>query len=182
MKALGCVAAGLLVAACGALDGSGSSGAQGTGSVSGSANVQDFSFSAGDVVARLDARSSDAKIIIELCETACANAVGARASERSLSLAVHGASADLRSGRVFKVGDDASGLALSPRGDIVATDEAVSGEVVIDSSDLRQGGKTVGTFQLQLASGSSIRGFFEAPIIEVAGPVVVLGAALDHVP
>lgn len=173
----GMAAAGLLAAAgCGGLGGGGEVGPPGLGSVSGTAAGLPFTFEAGKVAARLDASSSEAELAITLCENDCAETPGGLFT-RALSLSVRGTTADLRSGRVFVVGLDADGLALLGTGAGVTADEAASGEVVIESSDLRTGGETIGTFQLRLASGSSLQGFFEAPIVSTSGAVVVLSGA-----
>lgn len=168
----------LTAAGCGGLGGGGDVGQSGLGSVSGTAAGRSFSFEASKVAARLDAAGSEAELAITLCENDCAETPGGLFT-RVLSLSVRGMTADLRSGRAFEVGRDGEGLALlgpEDGGDITA-DEAVGGEVVIESSDLRTDGRTIGTFQLRLASGASVQGFFEAPIVSATGTVVVLSGA-----
>ncbi|MBI5547211.1 MAG: hypothetical protein HY901_25295 [Deltaproteobacteria bacterium] len=156
---------------CGGLEGGGPTG---SGQVSGSAFGESFSFEPRVVSAQLITGGVVAELIVDLCEFGCP---GEADLSRALRLTVRSGTADLRSGRSFPIGPGGGASALvqssSPAGQVDAQ-EAVGGEVDIDSSDLREGGMTVGTFQALLASGESIGGFFEAPI-EVSGPVVVLG-------
>jgi hypothetical protein len=112
-----------------------------------------------------------------LCESGCPGLGDPfTPGTRALTLEVLGGTADLRNGDVFEVGVDAAALAQREENGRVHADEAVSGEIAIHSADLREGGQIVGTFQLAMSSGSHLSGFFEAPLFEVSGPLVVLGA------
>jgi hypothetical protein len=147
------------------------------GSVTGAALGEDFSFTPAKMGATLvSSLASDAELAVFLCETSDCPELGGSSSTtfREVSLAVQGATADIRSGKTFVIGSDAVGMAMIRSAGQSQTDPALSGEVVIESSDIRLGGNTVGTFQLELASGSEINGFFEAPFTRISGPTVAL--------
>lgn len=159
---------------CGGLEGPSGTG---TGSVQGAVLGGDFTFDATRNQARVLASGDSVELTIELCEGACPG-TGEPGFTRALTLTVHGQTADLRAGATFAVGTDAAGLAQVALPGGVAADSALSGEIVIDSSDLRPGGSTAGTFQLGFSSRASASGFFDAVITDVSGPVVVLGSGL----
>jgi hypothetical protein len=170
-------AALLALAACGQDTGSPGGGAS-QSTVSGSALGQDFGFVAPGTGATFTSNDpSSGELTVQLCEADCPELGGVAPGTptRAVTINVNAPAADLRSGVTVPIGNQASGRATvhAPTGD--QSEEATGGEVVIDSSDIRQGGRTVGTFQLQLRDGGAISGFFDAPITRVSGSVVQLG-------
>lgn len=165
----------VLLAACnGGGGGGGADPANAT--VTGSAADVDFSFTPAQAGALFQATGPGVgELTVFLCETGCAALGGGGSSgseSRSVILTVEATTAELRSGGVFPVGSGAEARAEVDRVGGPLVDEAVGGEVVIESSDLSEGGMTVGTFQLETASGGSLGGFFEAPIAELSGQLL----------
>lgn len=172
---IGAVALLAVGAACNGLGGGGGTSASAT--VSGAAAGTAFDFTATQIGARFTSTQPGAgEASIHLCERGCPP-LGSRfeAGTRAVSLTVQGSTADLRSGASFPIARGADAIAQLAEAGGVLTDEAIGGEVVIESADIRDGGQIIGTFQLQMSSGSSLSGFFEAPLVEVTGPVVVIG-------
>jgi len=168
----------LLALALGCNGNGGGGGAEpANANVTGTAAGLDFTFVPAQAGALFEAtRPGAGELNVFLCETGCP-ALGAAApadETRSLILSVEGTTAELRGGGVFPIGDGGYGRAELQRDGQVVADEALSGEIVIESSDLRDGGLTVGTFQLETVSGGSLSGFFEAPIEGLSGPIVLL--------
>lgn len=138
-------------------------------SVTGRLSGQDFDFTPGEVQATVDATDPNASTLtVILCDGSCSG------GNRMVTAAVQAPAAELRAGGSFSIGDRSTATARfaadSGNGPMAAT----AGEVVIDSTDLREGGRTVGTFQLEFGQGSMLAGFFEAPLNQVTGDVAVL--------
>jgi hypothetical protein len=167
----------LLLAGC--ENGGGGGGGSANASVYGRAAGADFDFTPSQVGARFESKTEGEGVLsIFLCEAGCAE-VGATALttaevSRSVSLEVEGTTAELRGGGTFPIGSKASGFAQLVEDAQLRVDDAVAGEVEIQSCDLREDGRTVGTFQLELDSGGTVSGFFEAPVVEVSGELVLL--------
>ena len=156
-------------------------------SVSGAAAGIDFTFTPAQAGALFESnRPGAGELTVFLCEIGCP-ALGSSAptdgETRSVVLSVDATTAELRSGGVFPIGPTAYARAELQRAGQVLVDEAVSGEILIESSDLAEDGETVGTFQFETVSGGALGGFFEAPLIELSGPVVLLeGACVREAP
>lgn len=166
-----------LASGCGPGFNGGGGDVPGSGSVEGRTSAGDFTFVPARVGAFLETRADGTlELSILLCETDCPllGGVPDGSATRNLSLVARGATTDLRIGGTFLVPGQALGQAQHLQGGSSQVDDASSGEVVIAASDLRAGGSTSGTFQLRMSSGGSVRGFFDAPIVQVTGAAEAL--------
>ena len=144
----------------GGLAGGGAGVPSGSGNVSGKASGKDFTFTASKVDATYQgtAGGNNGDLSVFLAEG------DSGGSGRQVSLFAHGLETDIRNGHTYTIGRGANATV-----DSGGSDDAVSGEIVIESANLRVSGKAVGTFQLQLRSGGTVKGFFEAPFSAVSG-------------
>lgn len=140
---------------------------RGSGSVSGTAGTTSFQFEPARVGATFDSTDMhEGELDVYLCESSCPPLGGALGpGQRMVSLYVRALRSEVRSGRSFTIGPQVR--VVAHHGDWPDRIEAVSGEIIIDSSDLNEGGTTVGTFNVELRTGERLSGFFEAPLLRV---------------
>lgn len=168
----------LLAALLTACNGGGAGGGDfANASVQGSAAGVDFDFVPSGVGAFFASpRSGEGELTVYLCEAGCAPLGGTAPSSptRTVVLGVTATTAELRGGGVFPIAGEAWGRAERLVDGQPFVDQAVGGEVVLESSRLEEGGSAVGTFQLETASGGTLGGFFEAPLLGLSGSLVQL--------
>ncbi len=154
----------LLLFACG--PDTGSPGGANPGSVSGTAFGADFSFTAAAARATfVAASSSEGQLTLSLCDDACpelGSAAPPPKTVRAFSVTITAPTTDLRTGTTVRIGPHGTGSAFLHQPGSTQNDDAVAGEVVIESSNLTEGGATVGSFQVDLRSGGALSGFFNA--------------------
>lgn len=141
---------------------------RGFGSVDGTAGTLGFRFEPSQLGATFDATNGqDGDLDVYLCEAACPPLGGSlEPGRRMVTIYVRALQSEVRSGGSFSVGPEARVVAHHADFDGGRV-EAISGEITIDSSDLREGGMTIGTFSVTLKTGERLSGFFEAPLLRV---------------
>lgn len=147
----------------------------GTGRVNGTANGEDFTFKATEVLATLDGSAGDdtRQLTVMLCDQTCDRlGLTLAPGSRAIALVVNARDDALRAGGVFAVGQGANALAARRGPDSVddASDRATqvetasNGQITLLPSPLSAGQPLRGSFDLGLHRGGATLGSFDAPL------------------